>query len=197
MTRAKQATWLLTGCTTLFMLGSVAQAGIAAQDFANPTYKGHLLDWCKTWATDCGKPVADAYCVNKGFDKSGSFTKLNNPGQSTRLIGSNQVCDEEECDSFTTIQCHKVSDAPEPNDEEDDEITYHKPKAGGRRLDWCLTWATDCGQKAANYFCKSKGQNTAIDFKIAEDIGKTRILKTGQKCTEPACDGFKYITCQD
>jgi hypothetical protein len=68
--------------------------------------------------------------------------------------------------------------------------------AGKRRLDWCLTWASDCGKPAADYYCKTKGHAQATGFKIDENIWKTRILKTGQKCTDPECDGFKYIDCE-
>ena len=77
-----------------------------------------------------------------------------------------------------------------------DVTHYVKPMAGNRRLDWCLTWATDCGKPAANFYCKTQGHDKAVSFKIASDIGKTRLLKTGEKCTQPDCDGFKYIDCE-
>jgi hypothetical protein len=29
-------------------------------EFAAPTYKGHLLDWCLNWGSACGAPAANA-----------------------------------------------------------------------------------------------------------------------------------------
>ncbi len=176
-------------------------AAVETTVVAKPVWKGHALDWCLNWGADCGKPAADKYCQSGGYDKSTDFVFWENLGQTTRLIGSNQVCDDAAlCDSFKSITCLKTTASPTPPDEDDDDdteaVTYNKPKAGGRRLDWCLTWAIDCGKPAADYYCGKKGHDSATAFKIAENIGKTRILKTGQKCTDPQCDGFKYITCE-
>ena len=64
------------------------------------------------------------------------------------------------------------------------------------RLDWCLSWATDCGKPAADAYCDWKGFSKSSDFQIAPDIGLTRIISSGQVCSDPGCDGFKFITCQ-
>lgn len=80
-----------------------------------------------------------------------------------------------------------------------DTQTFTKPKSGGYRVDWCYSWGAQCGQPAANRYCKTKGFDVATDFDIAEDIGDvtpTKVLKTGQICADPNCDGFSYITCQ-
>jgi hypothetical protein len=172
-----------------------AMAGTETKSFNQPQYKGHLLDWCVTWATDCGKPAADKFCQKNGYDSASAFPKWNNPGQSTRLIGSNQVCDEDECDGFTTIQCSKtVADGGGSGGGE--EVTFVKPKYKGKRLDWCKSWATDCGEPAADAFCEYKGYDGSTDFVEAVDIGNTKVISSGQVCTDQACDGFKKITCQ-
>jgi hypothetical protein len=163
--------------------------------FENPVYKNYALDWCYTWAADCGKPVADAYCKISKYDSAKSFKKLPHVGEPTRLIGSNQVCDEGGCDSFASITCQKQV-AYDDEDEDTKIIHYEEPMAGKRRLDWCLTWATDCGQAAADYYCDSQGHTKAVKFKQAIGLGKTRLLKTSQKCTGPQCTGFEYIDCE-
>jgi hypothetical protein len=162
--------------------------------FSNPKYKSLALDWCKGWATDCGKPAADAWCVKQGYESASKFQIYEDIGEPTRIISSNQICDQPDCDSFTKITCEKA-DAYEEDDNAD-VVRFNKPMVGSRRLDWCLTWATDCGKPAADFYCQKKGYDQAVSFKIASDIGKTRILKTGQKCTEPGCDGFKFIDCE-
>lgn len=72
---------------------------------------------------------------------------------------------------------------------------FHKPKADGIALDWCLTYGKDCGQPAADYFCKTKGYEKSVGFKILEDVGYTKILKTGEICKADYCDSFKYVKC--
>jgi hypothetical protein len=171
-------------------------AGTETKTFNQPQYKSHLLDWCLTWATDCGKPAADKFCQNNGYDGASAYPKWNNPGQSTRLIGSNQVCDEPECDGFTSIQCTKTVADGGGSGGSGDEVTFLKPKYKGKRLDWCKSWATDCGEAAADAFCEYKGYDGATDFVEAVDIGNTKVISSGQVCADQACDGFKKISCQ-
>jgi hypothetical protein len=183
-------TTILAGIT---LAGLSASAMAEATTFDYPKHKGLALDWCRSWATDCGKPAADTWCQKKGFDSAAGFSKWNDAGEPTRVISSNQICDDASCDSFTKISCQKADDY---TDEDPEPVRYNLPTAGKRRLDWCLTWATNCGKPAADFYCKAKGHAQAAGFKIDENIWKTRIMKTGQKCTEPECDGFKYIDCE-
>jgi hypothetical protein len=180
---------------TLAALAFAGSAGLASAEtkvFEKPRYKNLALDWCKSWATDCGKPAADAWCVKQGWDSASKFSRWDDLGEPTRIVSNNQICDQPDCDSFTKITCQKA----DAYDDEDQPVKYANPMVGKRRLDWCLDWATNCGKPAADFYCKSQGQTTAVDFKIAENIFKTRLLKSGQKCTDPECDGFKYITCE-
>jgi hypothetical protein len=179
----------------LLAFGSFTSVAQAEQKvFSNPKYKSLALDWCKSWANDCGKPAADAWCLKQGYESSSNFQIAEDIGEPTRIVTSNQICDEPGCDSFTKITCQKAD--LDDDEGETESVRFNKPMAGSRRLDWCLTWATNCGKPAANFYCKQKGYNVATGFQIANDIGKTRILKTGEKCTDPACDGFRYIECE-
>ena len=147
----------------------VGMANMAAAEqttFENPRHKNLALDWCRSWAADCGKPAADAWCVKKGYESASKFTRWDDIGEPTRIISNNQICDQPDCDSFSKITCQKA-DAEDDN-EGAEQVTYTKPMAGGRRLDWCLTWATNCGKPAADFYCKSKGYGSARStFKIA------------------------------
>jgi hypothetical protein len=76
---------------------------------------------------------------------------------------------------------------------------FSKPMVNRYRLDWCHKWATDCGQSAADAFCRSKGLRRAKAFEQDPDIGQkspTYVLGTGQICDQGACDGFKFIECE-
>lgn len=74
--------------------------------FANPAWNGKRLDVCLQWGSNCGKPTADSFCKSKGFSESIYSTEDTEPGYaSTRLIGTNQVCDKPFCRGFQQIIC--------------------------------------------------------------------------------------------
>ena len=175
----------------VFTASSQAQAGETLATFLKPKFGGDRLDWCLNWASGCGKPAADAYCVHKGYQKSKIFVKANNIGSftQTRLISTGAVCDQGFCDGFKKITCTKP--APVTH-------TFFKPKYQGNRLDWCVNWASSCGKPAADKFCEFKGFDKAIGFKKANNIGQskpTRLIGTGAVCDQGFCDGFKRIRC--
>jgi hypothetical protein len=53
-----------------------------------------------------------------------------------------------------------------------------------------------CGKPAADYFCKKKNYRNAVQFQQDANIGNTKLLKTGQVCNKPHCDGFAFIICE-
>lgn len=77
-------------------------------------------------------------------------------------------------------------------------VRFEKPMHQGYRLDWCLTWGSNCGEPAASAWCKTKKFDRANCWKPALDIGgasHTKVLQTGQICDQPSCDGFSEIVC--
>jgi hypothetical protein len=79
--------------------------------------------------------------------------------------------------------------------------TYVEPQidvagSGSVALDWCLSWATNCGKPAAEAFCRSKdpGKPWVADFQIHQASGRTAIFSDHRIC-EPTCDSFHHITC--
>jgi hypothetical protein len=73
---------------------------------------------------------------------------------------------------------------------------FDSPAVEGVAVDWCLAWGADCGQPAADRYCRDHGSPAATDFALAEDVGRTVIQSTGQLCEDPRCDGFAYIECR-
>jgi hypothetical protein len=89
----------------------------ATKTIVAPMFNGNRLDWCRTWSEDCGKPAADAYCRNQGFQEAASFAREPHIGalSPTRLIGTGATCDLAHCDGFRQITCLKqptVADMP-------------------------------------------------------------------------------------
>ncbi len=76
--------------------------------------------------------------------------------------------------------------------------TFRYPTINGYRLDWCRLWSQDCGQGAADAFCRKMRFTRAIAFEEDYDIGAkspTYVIGSGKICNQSFCDGFKYITC--
>ena len=81
---------------------------------------------------------------------------------------------------------------------QDEDKTYRKPRWKDQRLDWCFKWGTDCGQPAADHFCRRRRFSGAKDFRAEPNVGSyepTRVAGTDQVCNQPWCTGFDYITC--
>ena len=43
--------------------------------------------------------------------------------------------------------------------------TYNAPRNNDMRLDWCLTWGTDCGRPAAVAFCNRRRYADVVVFR--------------------------------
>jgi hypothetical protein len=83
-------------------------------------------------------------------------------------------------------------------DSRQEEKTFLKPRWMDQRLDWCLNWSSECGQPAADNFCRRRRYTGARDFDADPNIGRsepTRVAGSNQVCDQAFCTGFKYITC--
>ena len=86
-----------------------AEKRITAQ-FQSPIFQGNRLDWCRDWSKDCGKGAADAWCKSMGYEAASSKIQIaENIGKSspTKIISTGQVCDQDFCDGFKSIECYK------------------------------------------------------------------------------------------
>ena len=76
---------------------------------------------------------------------------------------------------------------------------FANPAIKGMRLDWCMYWAHDCGEPAADFFCREQGFARSLRFSIDQNVGRrgvvTLVLGDGRLCAAPTCSGFRSITC--
>ncbi|HKQ12175.1 MAG TPA: hypothetical protein VJT80_01995 [Steroidobacteraceae bacterium] len=73
------------------------------------------------------------------------------------------------------------------------------PKFNGHRVDVCRVWGMECGQPAADEWCRRNGKQRASSYRIQEDIGATEptvVIGTGQLCSAAYCDAFSRIVCE-
>lgn len=76
--------------------------------------------------------------------------------------------------------------------------TFAFPRIGGLPLDWCRGPSVACGRPAADAFCEARGFDNALNFARAPNVGRSRIIGTGQECTPNSfarCDGFGFVRC--
>ncbi len=75
--------------------------------FYNPEISGYRLDWCRVWASQCGKPAADEFCKKQGYTEAVRWEMAPDIGNitPTKVIGTGQICDQGFCDGFKYIEC--------------------------------------------------------------------------------------------
>ena len=88
-------------------VSGVKRQSVGTRTFQLPRIGRYRLDWCRRWATDCGRGAADAFCQKQGFSKARSWDIDPDIGQRspTYLIETGQICDQPACDGFKYIEC--------------------------------------------------------------------------------------------
>jgi hypothetical protein len=153
--------------------------------FARPMASAYTrIDWCLTWATDCGQPAADAFCQMKGFDKATGFSRLTNVPPTITLRDA-RTCDAPGCDAIADITCAKYP------------RTFERAMyAENYRWDWCLNYGQQCGKPSADAFCRYMRYSSATSFDMLADVPPTWVSgSNGGPCLDPVCDALANVTC--
>ena len=85
--------------------------------FASPMMRGYALNFCKHENRDCGKPAADLFCQELGFDQAGAFTpdpRAGARGVVSLIFGDGKLCEGTSCEAFAAITCMTTPVAPPP-----------------------------------------------------------------------------------
>jgi hypothetical protein len=194
--------------------------------FHNPMANGAPVDWCSTYATNCGAGGAALFCQQHGFGSALSW-KTFSPGR-TFVIGSNEFCNGSFCTGFSFVRCGgpgggapaagapaagttvvvaPIFAPPAPG------LTpgttpptggsggpflpksgFHNPTSNGAAVDWCVTFATNCGGPGATQFCQRQGFANAISWKTFHP-GRTFVLGDSRFCNGSVCTGFSFVRC--
>jgi hypothetical protein len=177
------------------------------KDFLNPTINGIGVDFCLNWATNCGKPAADAFCRAQGYAEAGGYTYLENRPP-TFVIGDLRVCDAPGCTRFTQIACQKTASAaatvPPAGQGQGQGQGQAKPASlriqpvtgqGGLPLYECQTTNDQlCRQPVADAFCQQQGFARATGFDVDSRKAKAETI-TGERCTRKKCRVFDWVVC--
>ncbi|MCC6304437.1 MAG: hypothetical protein IT545_04485 [Rhodobacteraceae bacterium] len=160
--------------------------------YAVPRVGGERVDWCATWATDCGQGGADGFCRSQGHGRASAWAWETT--QRTLVLGGNQIC-QGSCGALKDVVCTAAAVAPPPPPPPPPVTggSYARPRIEGERVDWCATWATDCGQGGADGFCRAKGHGPATAWEW-EYVSRTLVLGGHQIC-QGSCGALKNVVC--
>lgn len=64
-------------------------------------------------------------------------------------------------------------------------------------VDICRSWGTDCGEPAAQEFCRRQGFNYTIEHTAASGRGPTWVPISQRLCMGPQCGSFASISCSN
>jgi hypothetical protein len=176
--------------------------------FPNPTANGAAVDWCATYAANCGAGGAALFCQQHGFGSALSW-KTFHPGR-TFVLGSNEYCNGSFCTGFSFIRCGGgASGAPAVIVTPPTVVVtpptggtgpflpgsgFPNPTANGAAVDWCATYATNCGAGGAALFCQQHGFAGALSWKTFRP-GRTFVLGSNEYCNGSFCTGFSFVRC--
>lgn len=69
-----------------------------------PREGGAPLDWCVSYAHDCGSPAAERFCRQMGFPHAAKFDSYH-PGQTYIPLGDNHYCNGPQCTALRNVEC--------------------------------------------------------------------------------------------
>ena len=94
---------ILLAC--VFALGVLQPAAAAeVRNFFSPELQGTRIGACLSGGA-CGKPAADAFCREQGYDSAMLFQR--EPATAARDIDSDHIC-EKDCTVFRQVKCFTV-----------------------------------------------------------------------------------------
>jgi len=157
---------------------------------------------------DDWKACDDAYRVKSALKTWGYQSLLAKAGDSRKAWSAtytNQAVDfdlalasGDHATPIAALDCRPRKLRPGTASEGTCVATFTEPAWLGRRVDYCLSWARDCGMPAAQVFCKRMGYFGAGAFEVAPTIGAetpTFTMADLKTCDQAGCSGFARINC--
>lgn len=92
---------LLTASLIMSTSATIAEV----RTYFTPNVDGQPIAFCVQSSTDCGKPVADAWCRSQGFDEALLFQRDVAAKAVALHVDTGRPCSEELCLSFHQIKC--------------------------------------------------------------------------------------------
>ena len=187
----------LLAAGVVFAAAAFAGAGTASAQmrYQNPRMNGAIVDWCSTWATNCGWGGAHQYCRLRGHPRALSWN-VYQPGR-TWVIGTSTYCNGGFCRGFSQVTCASaVGPGPGPGPAPGGDVRrFYNPRMNGAIVDWCTHWATNCGWGGAHQLCRRYGFARALSWNVNQP-GRTWVMGSNRFCVGGFCRGFSLVTCR-
>ena len=72
---------------------------------------------------------------------------------------------------------------------------FANPTVDGTAVDYCLNWASNCGEPAASAFCQSQGFARSVSHTFQLHAPPTLVIGDRKICNENGCTRMTSITC--
>lgn len=166
--------------------------------YKHPKVGRYPLDYCRYLGQNCGQDAADDYCKRAGWSLGAKSFHVVRDTPPTTTIGDGKYCKHEGCDKIVDLVCIKrkvLKPVVIPPKKLVKRKTYKNPKVGRYALDYCREFGQNCGQPAANAYCKQHGWDYAKAYKINRDLPPTKTIGDRKICTHEGCDKLTDVTC--
>ncbi len=74
--------------------------------------------------------------------------------------------------------------------------SFREPTLEGLALDLCREWGRNCGQAAADAFCRLRGYRAASDYRVMRNRPPTITIGDRRICTAGFCDRISFVACR-
>jgi hypothetical protein len=126
---------LTIGAAALLLFGTDGRAAspdTQTEYYVNPKMNGASVDWCASWATDCGQAGADQFCRSQGFERASEWRW--DYVDRTWVIGSNVFCEVRgSCGGLFDVLCARAA------------IAAPSSTQAGQSCDFAGVWQDDLG----------------------------------------------------
>ena len=97
---------LIAPATAAVLLALTVPAGAETRIFIVENHPdGYGVDQCLASGSNCGKPVASAYCQSRKYGQAVSFRKIEPDEITGGNIGSEASCRGRGCGEYVAIEC--------------------------------------------------------------------------------------------
>lgn len=140
-----------------------------------------------TLLTEPGSPVDLTALEGRRIMVSGHLL----PGD-TFFVEEETLVDRGPCEAGQT---GGLSEDWMPGDASREGVKHVDPLVDGMPLDFCLHWGRDCGEPAADAWCRAQGYAGASTYEVRPASPPTRVFASGQICDMVFCDRIISVTC--
>ncbi len=158
--------------------------------FNTPTTNGYPVDKCLYPNRSCGQVTADAFCQSKGYRRADNFRIAS--ARNSWYLKEGRLCNRN-CEAIYSVRCDGKNNQGGGTGK---FKVFENPEYRGNPVDECLRRDRDCGSKAADAFCKTKGYRDSTSYRVANSRERTWLLGDARYCSGTNCKALRSVRCE-